>query len=733
MTLRASSNRPISPAYAITFGVALAALLVIALFPLFPKQFNVHVGEVASRTVTSPRDVSFESESLTARKQDEAAAAVPPSLVYDPAVRTSELQSYDGNATQIGRVRTQAVDEARKRDQLAGLGLSQRTIDTVLAMPGDRWQAVVDEGRAVLTQQLSVSLDESSVQGARDSVDALISVDFTADEALLTAELVRPLITTTLVEDVARTEAARSAARAGVSSERVNIAKGDVILTVNQPVDDLTIEKLRAAKLVSQRVEWANVAAAGILAVAAATLIAGYLFVLQPRGIHSERHLIVLALVSAAPVLVAKLYLPLVMPDDERMFLPYILPLAAAPILVAALLETDVAVVISAAIGALVAFISTFLPDLSLVASIGVLDTFRLMGVYGLAPVAGIYLVHHADRLNRYLTAGLGVAATSYVVLLATWLVDNDHVAKELGWMALAAGVGGVSAGVIAAGAFVTAGALFGVTTRLQLMELSQLNAPLLRRLQDEAPGTFHHSIIVGNLAERAADLIGADPLLTRVGCYYHDIGKTLQPGMYIENQLSGETPHESMTPEESAAIIMQHVLGGQDLARRARLPARVQDFIPEHHGTRLVAYFYRKAAEKDPEIDTAQFTYPGPKPQSKETAVVMLADSCEATVRSATDRSPERISDMVDAVLAERLQEGQLDDCDLTLRDLRTVAESFKATFRAVYHPRVQYPAPTAAEVRRRVLRLPTMRPNNAQPSSPTAASARRKRKWQE
>jgi putative nucleotidyltransferase with HDIG domain len=327
---------------------------------------------------------------------------------------------------------------------------------------------------------------------------------------------------------------------------------------------------------------------------------------------------------------------------------------------------------------------------------------------------------------------------TSYALLLATWFIDNDRQAQDLGWMALAAGVGGVSAGIIAAGAFVTVGTLFGVTTRLQLMELSQLNAPLLRRLQDEAPGTFHHSILVGNLAERAADLVGADPLLTRVGCYYHDIGKTLQPGMYIENQLNAEAPHDDMTPEESAAVIMQHVIGGVALARHERLPARVQAFIPEHHGTRLVAYFYRKAAEKDPDIDPAAFTYAGPKPQSKETAIVMLADSTEATVRSASERSGDQISDMVDAVIAERLSEGQLDDSDLTLRDIRTIAESFKATLRAVYHPRIAYPAPTAMEERRRVLRLPTLRPALPPPSAPAAAPvtkrpARRKRKWEQ
>jgi hypothetical protein len=269
-----------------------------------------------------------------------------------------------------------------------------------------------------------------------------------------------------------------------------------------------------------------------------------------------------------------------------------------------------------------------------------------------------------------------------------------------------------VTSGVLAAGAFVTAGMLFGVTTRVQLMELSQLNAPLLRRLQDEAPGTFHHSVIVGNLAERAADLVGADALLTRVGCYYHDIGKVLQPGMYIENQSAGVSPHDEMSPQESAEVIQQHVSRGLELARRARLPARVQAFIPEHHGTRLVAYFYRIAAERNPSLDPAGFQYPGPRPQSKETAIVMLADSTEAVIRSSEDRSPERIDQLVEEVIAERLSEGQLDDSDLTLRDVRTIADSFKTTMRAVYHPRVAYPQPAPLEARRRVLRLPLRLP---------------------
>lgn len=710
--LNRGKPRPITLTTAILFGTALAALLLIALFPIFSRQFNIRVGDTAQRTVKSPRTVEFVSDFLTRQRKDEAAKAVAPVRVFDPAVRTRQLDAYNKLIAQVAEIRNQGTAPARKRDALGALQLSSRSIDTVLALPNDRWQATVSEGLRVISQELGISLDDASVNPTKDSVDSLIGPDFTADEALLVAELVRPLIVPTLVEDTVKTEQAKNDARAAVPPERISINKGDVILAADTRVDEVAIEKLRAAKIVSERVDWHNVVAAAIVSAIAAFALAGYLYVMQPRGITSERHLIALAIITAAPLLVAKFYLPLVLPDADRNFLPYVLPIATAPILIAALLETDVAVVVSMIIGVLMAFIAAFLPDVSLVASIGVLDAFRLMIVFSIPPIAGIFLVHRADRLNRYLTAGLAVMAVMFLTLLATWFIDSDRQAADIGWMALASFISGISSGVIAAGAFVTVGVLFGVTTRVQLMELSQLNAPLLRRLQDEAPGTFHHSIIVGNLAERAADLVGADALLTRVGCYYHDIGKVLQPGMYIENQLSGETPHDAMSPEDSATTIRQHVSGGVDLARRERLPARVQAFIPEHHGTRLVAYFYRKAAETDPGVDPAPFTYPGPRPQSKETAIVMLADSTEAMVRSNPDRSPESINRMVEEVIAERVAEGQLDDCDLTLRDLRTIAESFKATMRAVYHPRVQYPEPTPMEERRRMLRLPSRTP---------------------
>jgi putative nucleotidyltransferase with HDIG domain len=231
-------------------------------------------------------------------------------------------------------------------------------------------------------------------------------------------------------------------------------------------------------------------------------------------------------------------------------------------------------------------------------------------------------------------------------------------------------------------------------------MELAQLTHPLLRDLQSNAPGTFHHSVIVGNLGERAADLTGADSLLVRVGAYFHDIGKIAKPAFYIENQMGGENPHDRLDPAASAKMVSEHVRAGLRLTAKHRIPARVRAFIPEHHGTRLVTYFYRKASADDPTVDAERFRYPGPKPQSKETAIVMLADSVEAVVRASKDRSHEKIDTLVDGVVNERMTEGQLDESDLTLRDLRTIAESFKATLRGIYHPRIEYPAPTGAEL---------------------------------
>jgi putative nucleotidyltransferase with HDIG domain len=442
----------------------------------------------------------------------------------------------------------------------------------------------------------------------------------------------------------------------------------------------------------------ADIAAAALLSAMSGGALGLYCFLFQPRVLRTWRRMLLLALLVLLWVAVAKLFLGVTLPDFHRRYLAFMLPMAAAPMLVAGLLDIGLGLVATVVLGLLTAFLGFGRLDPAAAVQVP-RDVLQLITVYFLGGLTGVFVVRRAERANRYLLAGAGIASVTFLALLAFWLLSTDRRGIDILWMVSASSLGGVLSSVLGMGAVGIIGPVFGITTRLQLMALAQLHHPLLRRLQQEAPGTFHHSALVGNLAERAADLIDADALLVRAGCYFHDIGKLAKPVYYIENQADGDNPYDNLTPQASARLVIEHVSQGIELARRHGVPEAVRAFIPEHHGTRLVTYFFRKACAEDPATDPEAFRYVGPRPQSRETAVVMLADSVEAVVRSSHDRSPVRIEALVQAVIAERAAEGQLEQCELTLRDLKTIRDSFIATLRGVYHARIEYPAPTAGE----------------------------------
>ena len=251
---------------------------------------------------------------------------------------------------------------------------------------------------------------------------------------------------------------------------------------------------------------------------------------------------------------------------------------------------------------------------------------------------------------------------------------------------------GGLAVSLAVAGFFLL-GNLFGITTSVQLMELARPTHPLLHELQMKAPGTYHHSILISNMAEQAAQAIGADALLARVGAYYHDIGKILRPYFFTENQMDGVNVHERLDPKTSAQIIVSHVADGLELAKKYRLPRSIRDFIPEHHGTRLASFFYQQARERGQEVNEADFRYPGPKPQTREAAIMMLADGVEAAARADRPGSVEEIDQLVRKIIQKRVMEGQLDECDLTLRDLDRIRAAFVSILQGIYHPRIKYP----------------------------------------
>ncbi len=258
-------------------------------------------------------------------------------------------------------------------------------------------------------------------------------------------------------------------------------------------------------------------------------------------------------------------------------------------------------------------------------------------------------------------------------------------------------GVNAVLSPIITFGFLIFFERVFGIATDLTLLELSDFNQPLLRELSHKAPGTFHHSIIVGTLAEKAAEAVNANPILARVGAYYHDIGKTMKPEYFIENTMdTNKSKHDWLPPDISVQMVVSHVTDGIELARKHHLPQRIADFIPMHHGTTLVAYFYGKALRRPfatGDVSEDDYRYDGPKPRSKETAIVMLADSVEAATRSLQDKSLENVNAMIDAIVKSRYEEGQLDETNLTFNDLTKIKESFLAVLSGIYHKRIEYP----------------------------------------
>jgi hypothetical protein len=271
-------------------------------------------------------------------------------------------------------------------------------------------------------------------------------------------------------------------------------------------------------------------------------------------------------------------------------------------------------------------------------------------------------------------------------------------------WFASAASAAG--SGIAAVGSFAVLGSVFGILTVFQLLELANPSQPLLRRLLVETPGTYHHSLMVGNLAERAAEAIGADPLVTRVAAYYHDVGKLANPLAFIENQAGGENIHDQLEPEVSAGILKQHVVDGIDLAYRARLPKALIAYIPQHHGTAIMSYFHARAKEvagPGAQVDERRFRHSGPKPQTREAALIMLADGVEASVRSLAARDEPAIRAMVTRIIDERTTDGQFDECDLTLRDLERIREAFVEQLLGMYHTRIAYPQNTVVELESR------------------------------
>ncbi len=322
-------------------------------------------------------------------------------------------------------------------------------------------------------------------------------------------------------------------------------------------------------------------------------------------------------------------------------------------------------------------------------------DDLFLTTVLLVGGLSGALFVWQARRRSKIISAGFVVGLTQAVCALGFYTFLGGHFSTALKFASIPF-VSGFISSFLVTGLLPFFEFMFKVFTNISLLELADFNHPLLKRLVLEAPGTYHHSLMVGNLAEIASEEVGANALLARVGAYYHDIGKLDKPEYFSENQDKNFNKHDELSASMSKLVIMDHVKGGVELAQKFRLNNAIIDFIMQHHGTSLVYYFYRRALETTETSEDVQqdvYRYPGPKPQTKETAIVLLADSVEAACRALDEPTAERISDMVHRVINNKFIDGQLDSCDLTLRDLEKIATTFIHILGAFYHSRIDYP----------------------------------------
>ncbi|MGI5824268.1 MAG: HD family phosphohydrolase [Bacillota bacterium] len=499
------------------------------------------------------------------------------------------------------------------------------------------------------------------------------------------------------IVDQQATDTAVEEAMENIQPIQVTVNPGQLIVRRGEEVTETTLETLKALGLVSQSSQYLKYFGVLFLVVLCLLVIRAYCGTLDFPNDKKERSVVVLTLLLLIILLLGRLITLISVNTNltTDLMLGLLIPVPAFSLLAASLVNKRASI-----LGTVV--LSIF---------IGIMCSGHMLYVMAalLGGLVGVIETGKMDNRNKYLVIMLYISGTYCLTLLA-WSFIWGYSLSYISFGLIMGAVNGILSVILAIGALPMLESMFGITTRIHLLELSNTNHPLLKKLMIEAPGTYNHSVLVGNLAEAAADEIGANGLLVRVASYFHDIGKVKRPYLFIENQNGGDNPHDKLQPSLSTFIITSHTKGGAELARRYKLPKEIIDIILQHHGTSLVAGFYRKAQTlavakggKAEDVRAEDFRYPGPVPQTKEAALVMLADSCQAAVLAMNNPTRGQIEGRVREVIKGKFDDGQLAECDLTFRNLDLIASAFVRVLAGVNHKRIPYPDQLEKELRSR------------------------------
>ncbi len=655
--------------------------LILSSDLLLTQRLSVEQGQAAEEDIKAPRRIEFASEILTEAERRRALAEV--TRVYDPLNRQTGRHQVSIALQVLSFIDSVRADPYAPPDyqrfclgNIESVDLSPQVITNTLALTEDQWKAVQTETRDVLARVMQEEIKSEQEDAARRSVRALIDLELNESQTAIVDEIAGALVKANRVYNPEATDAARAAALENVAPQRRVLEENQIIVRSGEIVTDLDIEALDALGLLTRETDWVAVSGSFLLAAAPTAAVSVFLWYRERELLRHPHHLLLLLLLILAFTSLAKwgLSLPL--------WQQYLVPLATLGMLVTVLFGVQLG---------LVSHIVVSLVALNLAG--GQMDMF----VYHLGGgLVGLFALRQVRRTNAFTWAGLYVMLTNILSALSFVLLSGQLDTLEMGRLVIVGIVNGAFSAVLTLGGYYLLGMIFDITTTLQLLDLARPTHPAMRELLLKAPGTYHHSIMVGNMAEQAAETIGANALLARVGAFYHDIGKTVRPYFFTENQMEGANPHDLLDPETSAQIIRRHTRDGLELARsRYRLPRAIQSFITEHHGTSRIGYFYHKAVQEygEDRVDRAEFEHLGPTPQTKETAIVMLADSCEAAVRSVRPQDAESLEGLIRKIVSKTIASGQLDNAPLTLREIHMVTASFIGTLQGVFHPRVRYP----------------------------------------
>jgi putative nucleotidyltransferase with HDIG domain len=654
-------------------AVVLSVVLTLLITQPSGTGSRVEAGQDAAITYKAPRTVTYTSELKTKEAQQKAADSVAAVFRSDLTAASQQSAKFDATVAALQTARAdQNPDSRRVKIQQALPNVTQAEADKIATLPDEPWQASLKTLQIALVQAQNTQIRQDDLNRATAIIETQIPDATQAPVRETVVSIGKRVLVPNFQIDEEATEAARTKAKNAVEPVSYTVERDQVIVQRGQTLSEFDVERLTALGLTRPAFSAQKMLGIFLLVLLFTTLLIGIAPRLKEQPLFPRRRMILLAALSIIVTLAGVFAVP------TQPILAYVVPVAAPAVLLSLLYGFEYAAIAGLSYAAFYALAAG--------------GSFELFYIHLAATTTAVVFSRRISATNRFIEVGFLVAVVVFAGTIAFSLLSGNFSVANIPKFAIAGALNGaLTASFVFAGAAFL-GNILGRVTFLQLLELENPRAPLLRKLASEAPGTYSHSLRMAGLVESVAEDVGADPLLARVQTLYHDIGKTAMPEYFVENQ-RGENLHEQLTPKESAEVVRSHVSEGLALAQEHKLPPQVAASIAEHHGTTLIGYFWAQAKRTQKRPNERDFRYYGPKPQSKETAIIMLADSVEAASRTIEHPNERNITALIQKLFTEKINDGQLDDAPLTTSELRTLREAFTAALLNDLHKRIRYP----------------------------------------